>query len=301
MAFSKTASAEILGVLEKGNWAKSASMKVVSYYMENSLSFDLEEKLDAVADLYKISKNPADYLLIPARANSVGRFNANLDGWTFDELVNFRPKIGCRTYSTYNHKPHFVEHNASRYEVARGMILDSHLNMDNDASDEVKEQVMQAIGSIPKKDAFVEVILAVDQKKDPTLANAYKNGSIKTFSMGADVEDTVCNICNNVATSTWEFCDHIRGKHRRLSYNMPGGSVRIAGELCRGTIFQELSVVSDPADKTAVIQEGILEILNKAASNNSDLQEIVSFTAKFAKDIPESLARVINEHIKGRK
>jgi hypothetical protein len=295
MAFKKISSAEVLGILEHKAWKKTANSKVISHYMDNELAINLEERLDAVADIYKISRDPSDYLLIPARANSIGRFNANLDGWTFDEIIEFRPTLGCRTYSTYNNKPHFVEHNASRYEVARGVILDSHLNMDNEATDEIKNDVMRCIGSDANKDAFVEVILAVDQSKDPALANAYKSGAITTFSMGADVESTMCNICGNVATTTWSFCDHIRKKHNKIPYTMADGSTRIAGELCKGTIFQELSVVADPADKTAVIQDGILSILKAASTSDQDVQEIVKFTAKYAKEIPESLAMILNK------
>ena len=300
LSFRKISSVEILGFLNKGSWSKSATKRVQSYYMDSGsdLSINLEERLDAVADTYKISRDPSDYLLIPARANSIGRFNANLDGWTYEETVAFRPELGCRTYSTYNNKPHFVEHQASRYEVARGMILDSHLNLANSANDDVKRETVEAIGVEPDIDAFTEVIIAVDQTKDAALANAYKSGSISTFSMGADVESTVCNICGNVAMTQWDFCPHIRDKYKKLSYRMADGSHRIAGELCQGTIFQELSVVSDPADKSAVIQDGLLEIAAKAASiNNSEIQEIVSFTARYAKDIPSSLANVINQFL----
>ena len=299
MSFRKLSSVEILGVMNRGTWTKSASKRVQSFYMDagSNLSIDLEERLDAVADVYKISRDPRNYLLIPARANSIGRFNANLDGWTYEETVSFRPELGCRTYSTYNNKPHFVEHQASRFEVARGMILDSHLNMENPADEETKKATVEAIGVEPDLDIFTEVILAVDQTKDPALAEAYKSGSISTFSMGADVESTVCNICGNVATSMWDFCQHVRDKQKKLSYRMDDGSYRVAGELCQGTIFQELSVVSDPADKTALIQDGILEIATKAASvgiSRPEIQEIISFTARHANDLPESLARVIN-------
>ena len=266
--------------------------------MDKSGTIDLEERLDAVADVYKISRDPSDYLLIPARANSIGRFNANLDGWTFDESVSFRPELGCRTYQTYNNKPHFVEHNASRYEVARGVILDSHMNLDNPADDTVKEACLRAIGLAPDQDAFVEVVLAVDQTKDPYLAKAYKTGAITTFSMGADVADTVCNICGKIATNTWEFCPHIKDKYSNKEYTMVDGSIRVAGELCRGTVYQELSAVADPADKSAVIQDGILEIARKAASGKDmDLQSIITFTAKHARDIPDSLASVIYNYL----
>lgn len=305
MSFYKLAYLNSFGLFDKGSWRKVANKResFVSHYMNKSasdLSISLEARLDEVADSYKISRDPSDYLLIPARANSIGRLNANLDGWTYDELVSFRPEFGVRTYATYNNKPHFVEHQSSRYEVARGFVLDSHLNLDNDATDEVKEDVFKTLGFEPTKDGFVETIIAMDTTKDPSLADAYKTGAIDTFSMGADVESTICNICGNVATSTYQFCDHVRDKHTRREYRMDDGTYRVAGELCVGTVFQELSVVSDPADKTAVIQDGLLQI-QKAASKSitkDDIKELMSFSARYAKVIPNSLAVVLNEILK---
>lgn len=301
MSFRKNSALDIFGVLNKGSWRKSANCAgSESYYMNKvaqDLSINLEEKLSEVADTYKISRDPSDYLLIPARANSVGRLNANKDGWTFEETIAFRPELGCRTYSTYILKPHFVEHQASRFEVSRGLILDAHLNVDNDATPEVQEEVMKTIGMVPKKDVFVETIIAVDQTKDPVLAKAYKSGAISTFSMGADVCSTTCNICGNVAQTTFDFCNHVRDKYSSREYRMDDGSMRLAGELCNGTVFQELSVVSDPADKSATIQDGLLSIYKAASStklSSKDLQELVTFTAKYGNRMPSYLAKVID-------
>jgi hypothetical protein len=266
----------------------------------DNLSINLGERLDMVADFYKISRDPKDYLLIPARANSIGRFNANLDGWTYPEITVFRPEFGCRTYATYINKPHFVEHKSDRQEIARGVILDSHINMSNAADDNVKRAVMETIGFEPVVDAFVEVVVAMDKTKDPILARAYSTGAIKTFSMGADVEATQCNICENVATNNWSFCDHIKQKYSKKSYRMADGTKRVAGELCLGTVFQELSAVADPADKSAVIQDGLLNVLKKASCSDAEIQELISFTARYAKVIPESLAKLINSHLEQR-
>jgi len=302
MAFHKNSSLSIFGIMNGGSWRKSANrFSVESYYMNKvaqDLTINLEERLSEVAGAYKISRDPSDYLLIPARANSVGRLNANLDGWTFDEIVEFRPVFGCRTYATYISKPHFVEHQASRYEVSRGFVLDAHLNADNDASPEVQEEVMRTIGMVPKKDVFVETIIAMDQTKDPVLADAYKSGSISTFSMGADVESTTCNICGKVASTTFEFCSHIRDKYSRREYRMADGSMRLGGELCNGTVFQELSVVSDPADKSATVQDGLLSIYKAASKKRltaSETQEVVDFAIKYADRIPSVLVTVIND------
>jgi hypothetical protein len=290
-----------MGVLSSGSWRKSASKsKAESYFMNkqsSDLSFSLGERLEHVADTYRISRDPSDYLLIPARANSVGRLNANLDGWTWDEIKAFRPELGCLTYETYRNKPHFVEHNAAHPEVSRGFLLDAHINADNDASPEDQEEVFKTIGTYPAKDVFVETLIAVDTTKDKALAAAYKNGSVSTFSMGADVEATQCNVCGNVASTTFQFCDHVRNKFQKREYQMPDGSYRLGGELCIGTVYQELSAVADPADKTAVIQDGLLSIQKAASSlslTDKDREELIKYTIKNAGILPESVAKAIN-------
>lgn len=298
--FKKTSALQVMGLLNKGSWSKVANVASHGSYFMNkaasSLTYSLAEKLDKVADEYQISRDPSNYLLIPARANSIGRLNANLDGWTYTELSENRPEIGMRTFETYNDKPHHVEHQASNPKMARGFILDAHLNLDNDATEADKEAVFKTIGQYPTKDAFVETVIAMDQTKDPVLADAYKSGAIDTFSMGADVVATQCNVCGNIAETPFKFCSHVNDKFSRREYKMADGSTRLGGELCLGTTFTELSVVSDPADKTAIIQEGLLNIQKAASSSDPRaLQELASFTAKYASVIPDSLAILINQ------
>ncbi len=303
MSFKKTANVEILGVSHKGSWKKTSSNKFASFYMEGGLSIDIESALDVVSDAYAISKDPNDYLLVPTRANSANRYNDNLDGWTTEELLEFDPNIGCRRYSTYTFKPHYVNHNATNPKLSRGVIIDSHFNNINNASDELKELMFSCTGREVNKDEFIETLIAVDMTKDIPLAEAYKNGSINLFSMGCDVEATKCSIpeCGNVAVNTWQFCDHVKKKHSRAPVKCEDGKNRIALEWCLGTIFAEESVVDGPADKDASIQEGILEISKLSEGRNSltarDIQDIVSFVATYPKDIPDSLAGIINDAI----
>lgn len=303
MSFRKIANAEVLGLSYKGNWKKTASSKFASFYIDGGLLINIEAALDTVADAYAISRNPNDYLLIPTRANSANRPNDNLDGWTTEELLEFDTHVGCRRYSTYGLKPHYVNHRADNPKLSRGVIFDSHYNDLNDASDELKEAFFNVTGRNINKDEFVETLIGVDVTKDPTLAQAYRNGSTKLFSMGCDVEATKCSIpeCGNVATTVWQFCNHIKGKHARIPVKCNDGIYRVAHEWCLGTVFAEESVVDGPADKDASIQEGILEISeltrNPVRLTANQIQEIVSFVAKYPKEIPDSLASVINEAI----
>ena len=90
----------------------------------------------------------------------------------------------------------------------------------------------------------------MDTTKDPSLAEAYRNGSVHRFSMGCDVESTQCSVCDRIATNTFQFCDHVRGKLSKKAYPLEGGGQRRAFEWCIGTIFAEESAVDDPARRS---------------------------------------------------
>lgn len=301
MAFRKTATVDVLGVRSDSAWQKVATGRVSSHFMDDGLSLNIESILDTVADTYRISRDPRDYLLIPCRACSADRPNENMDGWRREELLRFDPKIGRRVYSTFTLKPHFVNHNSANFSLSRGVILDAHFNDQNQASDTVKRAVFDATGKDVTQDEFIETLIAADVSKDPYLAEAYKNGSVYRFSMGCDVTDTECSVCRNVAANNLQFCDCVRGKHSRRAYPIGGGKERKASEWCRGTIFAELSAVDDPADKDAEIQEGLLRLASHDLSlTDHDLCEISSFVARNANQIPEALAGLINSALSRR-
>jgi len=305
MTFRKTANVDVLGVAGIDNdWRKVSDRRVSSIYMDGGSLISVEAALDSVADTYKISRDPRDYLLIPTRAVSADRPNENMDGFQREELLRFDPRLGRRVYSTFNLKPHFVNHNAQNYALARGVLIDSHFNDQNQADDRVKRAVFDATGKDATLDEFVETLIAVDMSKDPHLAEAYKNGSVYRFSMGCDVENTECSVCNKVAFNTIQFCDHIRAKHSRVAYPLEGGGRRAAFEWCKGTVFAEESAVDDPADKSAEIQDSILRMaaMHPSASSftDSEVGEILSFTARHANTIPEPLAALINSALSAR-
>ena len=302
--FKKTANFEILGFNHSGNWSKSASKKVASNYMDNSSSVYLEDVLDMVSDHYKISRNSSNYLLIPARAVSADRPNENLDGWEYGELVRFDNDLGRRVYKSFETRPHFVNHQASRPELSRGVIVDASLNELNEAGPGVKEAVFNATGMEPEKDIFVECLIAMDMSKDPTLANAYKSGEVDKFSMGCDVAGTKCSYCGNYAETLHGFCDHIRNKMSRRAYKLASGAYHIPYEQCVGTRFTELSVVDLPADRSAMIQDGILEVSPKSlvasfdGLSKDEISEISSYIIKNAKQMPSGLTKILDEFLR---
>ena len=122
--------------------------------------------------------------------------------------------------------------------------------------------------------------------------------------MGCDVDSTECSCCGRVATNTFQFCEHVRGKQSRREYDLDGGIKRKAFEWCLGTIFAELSGVDDPADKDAKVQGDLLRIaardpLGKSLTDQ-EIREITAFVAQYANSIPEPVAGLINSALTGR-
>ena len=297
MTIKKIANITPLGTISNAFKKRKASQKK-SAYLDNNLEINIEKVLDTVASRYKISKNPDDYLYVPLLANHADRPNSNMDGWELNELQRFDDRFANFVYRTYNYKPHFVEHRADDPALSRGVILDSTLNLSNDADDETKEFVYRHTGKYIEKDAFVELLLAVDKTKDPRLAALYDDNKV-AYSMGCDIESSICSACGNEARTERQFCNHIKNKFAKIPVRLEDGSQRVPFELCRGTIFQEISTVADPADPKALQQDLLLKVahstnLISTDFSDEDVEEIARFVIKNAKSIPDSLAGVLN-------
>jgi hypothetical protein len=221
------------------------------------------------------------YLYARIRAIS-SRVNKNHDGWPSVELAGGPDIFDQHTsseggftveaskdrhygFSSFLGKPIFVDHHNSDPSKARGVIVDSKFHVDDHktasldpyyASDDVDPEHLPA--------SWVELLLEVDAKSFPRLAKAIIEGSrnpakgIDGFSMGCDVERSVCNICKNSATSPDEFCKHVKRKGLLHDYEDPETGKRISKtsyENCYGIKFFEISAVFDPADETALLRE----------------------------------------------
>jgi hypothetical protein len=221
------------------------------------------------------------YLYARIRAIS-SRVNKNHDGWPSVELAGGPDIFEQHTsseggftveaskdrhygFSSFLGKPIFVDHHNSDPSKARGVIVDSKFHVDDHktasldpyyASDDVDPEHLPA--------SWVELLLEVDAKSFPRLAKAIIEGSrnpakgIDGFSMGCDVERSVCNICKNSATSPDEFCKHVKRKGLLHDYEDPETGKRISKtsyENCYGIKFFEISAVFDPADETALLRE----------------------------------------------
>lgn len=177
------------------------------------------------------------YLYVRSRAIS-NRTNDNYDTWPDDELR--------QAWSTFIGKPVFVNHHNDDVRRKRGVIIDAALHED--------------IGPDGRPDIWIEVLMEIDAIRFPRLAEAILNHDIERTSMGADVGESECSYCGNVATTPSTYCAHIKSfKGRRLARRNPDGTEEevLVHEICiaqgemvstlRGLVPIEGVVVGDMA------------------------------------------------------
>lgn len=150
------------------------------------------------------------------------------------------------------------------YPTFRGsMVCFDHQNWDPNLA------VGANIDGVYTDELYVKVLMAIDRAKAeariPGIERKIESGLITDTSMGAWCKVSVCNACENVATSPENFCDHItmplRGTMVRDAST--GWKEVRACELNRGVVFFENSIItlSDGADGNA-------KILAKLASSS---------------------------------
>lgn len=172
------------------------------------------------------------FLYVRSRAIS-SRTNDNFDTWPAEELR--------QAWATFIGKPVFVNHHNKDHRRARGVIIDAALHED--------------VAPDGTPDTWVEVLMEVDAVRFPKLAKAILAGDIERTSMGADVAESECSYCGNVASTPDRYCVHVsRHKGQRLLRRNPDGTQEdvLVHEICRKISFFENSLlVEAPADPTA--------------------------------------------------
>ena len=237
--FYKRAQASVLATYNSvdSTWKKTASRGISHFAQANARS--VSTILEAVADKYCISKDPADYIFVVYRAVTQDVPNGNGDAFPREELLSWNKFEKKPVYRTFEFKPKHVNHQADDPRLARGVVVDCHFNEEDPA------------------DCFVELLIAVDTKKDPILAKGIMDGILLTVSMGCDALRTECNVCDNVAYSDKDYCKHIKPGNRMKEHVAANGEKKLAYERCYDVTFQEISNVDDPADKKADLQEAL--------------------------------------------
>lgn len=208
----------------------------------------LEEGEGAMLSKFAKTQSEPDveggYVYVRTRAIS-SRVNKNNDGWPSEELA--------KGYKTFVGRPVFVDHNNSDPRRTRGVIVDSKLHVEDDKVSGLDPYYSTAPDN-HKPPTWVELLIEVDGKTYPKLAEAIKNGDIDATSMGANIEKSICSVCANEATVPTEYCNHIKSKGATFEVVADNGEKmqKKAYEDCYGVVFFEDSFVFDPADETAL-------------------------------------------------
>jgi len=292
MAFTKYASLEVSRILD----------------VKGSAERDESASLSKVAS-FNDYRTEDGYLYARIRAIS-SRVNKNHDGWPSVELAGGQEVFDHHTanssggftvsansndeygFSTFIGKPIFVDHHNSDPSRARGVIVDSKLHVEDYKTAAQKDSYYHDAPSNHTPPTWVELLLEVDAKSFPKLAKAIIAGSknakdgIDGFSMGCDVERSVCNICKNSATTPDEFCKHVMMKGASFDHydEMGHRTSKKAYEDCYGIKFFEISAVFDPADETALIRE-VRSNVKEASMNKTANDKPQSFKTRAPEDV----------------
>lgn len=273
--------------------------------------------LDKLSD-FDAYRTEDGYLYARIRAIS-SRVNKNNDGWPSVELAG-SPEIfdkhqssesgftveasdGPADYgfSTFVGKPIFVDHHNSDPERARGVIVDAKFHVEDHrtasldpyySSDDVDQEHLPG--------SWVELLLEVDANSFPKLAQSIVEGyndsdkGIDGWSMGCDVERSVCNICKKEASSPDEYCNHVKLKGAHFDYIDPKTGHKTSKksyENCYGIKFFEISAVFDPADETALSREVRSSVTKEAKTAEAPLPQSDLLTA------PEEIDTLREENV----
>ena len=205
----------------------------------------------------EIKKHP-NALFFRAKAIKADEPNSNGDSFSKKELLS--------AYKSFEGVPFFTNHENQDIEKAKGKIIFAEWDEEENS---------------------IYTIAFVDRDAYPHICRGIEQGYMTGVSMGAAVEYSICNICENKAERTEDYCEHIRNRKSR-KFNGKARNVR-TGEVNQfkdelvfehnyGIKFIELSGVVDPACPSCHI-EGIItndNYLGKVANVEGYLRMVKS-------------------------
>ena len=191
-------------------------------------------------------------------------FNENWDYWDWDdELCRIKTAgafKGQPTWATWRGKPVCTNHpkEIDPLKDVYGKVCDCYPNHQN---------------------KNVQMLVAVDKQRDPSVARGIENGVLNTFSMGCRVAYSNCTYCGHKAALPKDYCECVKTKRGRLMPRRDGmnhfagvtehNMVRV-GELCHDSDGIEISIVTRPAFPNCVTLD-VLELTSKIASLGASL------------------------------
>jgi hypothetical protein len=198
------------------------------------VDLDMASWLPMASEVYNISRNIRDYVLVPIPAMITGIPNTNGDSATTSHMLRFDPSHGMPSYKTFKGKPTHSEHANKDFTLAKGIIFDSFI---------------QPLPQFKGDHARLTLLLGFDRTRDPELANAILSNRINTYSIGMVYDSYKCSICKHIVEKeTMTLCSHTRPK--QPTYMHPNGV--LSYRECRNIVGFECSSVGDPAFVSAV-------------------------------------------------
>jgi hypothetical protein len=103
----------------------------------------------------------------------------------------------------------------------------------------------------------VELLLAVDEQKAPSICRRIMDGEYPGVSMGCRIKYDVCTICGNRAPTRAQYCEHVNGKNPMYGMNtiLPDG--RQCAVLNPSPLLFDISWVWRPADRVGFMMKKV--------------------------------------------
>lgn len=182
-------------------------------------------------------------------------YNGNLDFFSKKELL--------KAYKSFVGRNLFLNHDTSSPLKAVGRVVDAYPVEDPSTGE-----------------FYIETLARIDKELHPELASMVVNGDLNSVSMGASCGASMCSICGaTIHSDQDQKCAHFSrlGQKFEAELDMPEYSIIKGQEVPAFAInsdltFSELSIVSVPADSSALIKTVIASFrnqLNKIAVQDS--------------------------------
>ncbi len=184
------------------------------------------------SDIYNISANLKDMVLLPAPAMYAHLPNKNGHVFSLAELLKFNTTAARVAYETWIGRPVLKEHNFTAFQDSKGVIVAS---------------VLRKVDGYAGKLHRLDFLKAFCRQKDPVLADQVLRGERPRISMGAICSHFQCTICGGIA-DRFE-CNHVtKGSPQIGAFEVPGLPYpKLAALSCINICGQESSSVDVPA------------------------------------------------------
>jgi hypothetical protein len=193
--------------------------------------------------IQSVQPQPGKSIVLVLALGAYETYDLNRNGDGFNEFpyrTGFQPSCGCcKTTDGWVSQPEVLPNHYKTFEQY-GKVYKHHVNKDP----------AKSFGDVLK--AFwnptmhrVELLVGVDNKLAPDLAQRIADGEYPAVSMGCRIKYDVCTICGHRAPTRKEYCDHLKFGLRQVHKS----GLR-AGALNPSPKFFDISFVVKPADQT---------------------------------------------------